>query len=36
LQFRREEAFEKWLSEQRQSEIVKRYWSSDKVPPESR
>jgi len=36
LQFRREEAFEKWLSEQRQSEIVKRYWSSDKVPPEKR
>jgi parvulin-like peptidyl-prolyl isomerase len=33
LRFRREEAFENWLSAKRQSEKVKRYWSPDKVPP---
>jgi parvulin-like peptidyl-prolyl isomerase len=26
-------ALDDWLAEQRQSEAVKRYWSSDKVPP---
>jgi parvulin-like peptidyl-prolyl isomerase len=33
LEQRRASALDDWLATQRQSEAVKRYWSSDKVPP---
>lgn len=33
LETKRGEAWQKWLETQRTSEGVKRYWSSDKVPP---
>jgi parvulin-like peptidyl-prolyl isomerase len=35
LEQRRAGALSDWLAEQRQSEGVERYWSSDKVPPSS-
>lgn len=35
LEQRKAQAFEDWLAEQRQSERVKRYWSLDKVPPDT-
>ena len=35
LEQRKSQAFEDWLAEQRQSEAVKRYWSVDKVPPDT-
>lgn len=35
LEQRRASALGDWLEEQRQSEAVKRYWSSDKVPPQT-
>ncbi len=34
LQLRRANALSDWLQEQRQSAIVERFWSPDKVPPE--
>ena len=33
LEQRKSAALSEWLAEQRQSEAVERYWSSDKVPP---
>ena len=35
LEQRRASALSDWLEEQRQSEAIERYWSSDKVPPEA-
>jgi parvulin-like peptidyl-prolyl isomerase len=35
LEQRKTQAFEDWLAEQRQSEAVERYWSLDKVPPDT-
>ena len=35
LERRKSQAFEDWLAEQRQSEAVQRYWSVDKVPPDT-
>jgi parvulin-like peptidyl-prolyl isomerase len=35
LEQRKTQAFDDWLTEQRQSEAVKRYWSVDKVPPDT-
>ena len=35
LERRRAQAFDDWLEEQRQSEIVQRFWSVDKVPPDT-
>ncbi|MBC8249373.1 MAG: peptidylprolyl isomerase, partial [Anaerolineales bacterium] len=35
LEQRQLQAFEDWLEEQRQSEAVQRYWSVDKVPPDT-
>lgn len=35
LEQRKSQAFEDWLAEQRESEAVKRYWSVDKVPPDT-
>lgn len=35
LEQRKTQAFEDWLAEQRQSETVQRYWSVDKVPPDT-
>jgi parvulin-like peptidyl-prolyl isomerase len=32
LEQRKTQAFEDWLADQRQSEVVQRYWSVDKVP----
>ena len=35
LEQRKTQAFEDWLADQRQSEAVQRYWSLDKVPPDT-
>ncbi len=35
LEQRKIQTFEDWLEEQRQSEAVQRYWSVDKVPPDT-
>jgi peptidyl-prolyl cis-trans isomerase SurA len=35
LEQRKSQAFEDWLAEQRQSEAVQRYWSVEKVPPDT-
>ena len=35
LEQRKSQAFEDWLKEQRQSEAVQRYWSVEKVPPDT-
>jgi parvulin-like peptidyl-prolyl isomerase len=35
LERHKSQAFEDWLEEQRQSEAVQRYWSVDKVPPDT-
>ena len=35
LERRRAQAFDDWLEEQRQSEVVQRFWSVDKVPPDT-
>jgi len=35
LEIRKSRALDNWLQEARQSDSVKRYWSSDKVPPQT-
>lgn len=35
LERRRAQAFDDWLEEQRQSEMIQRFWSVDKVPPDT-
>ena len=35
LEQRKIQAFEDWLEEQRQSEAIQRYWSMDKMPPDT-